>query len=754
MFAAETEPYFRQNGVLYLDTDAVQKMADALNQAQPFLGTLTADPSLHGLFTLLNRAVSASDTAGIDLSPVFAKLAEGVDDAAAGKFSPLSWQDMMGQQNAAGGDPTRRFIDVKPSLDFSRMLAAGSAIAEIRAQAAKLGLDEAHGVRVRLTGSRVLEQEEIQSALGGGLRALSAALVMVAVLLYLALRSARLVIAAVATLAAGLLVTAAFAAAVVGQLNLISIAFSVLYVGLGIDYALYLCMQYRELIGTGVPPREALPRAAGDVAGFMLVCACTTSLGFFAFVPTAFTGIAELGLISGVGMFISLAMSLSVLPAFISLLPPDPARVVLRPPGGSSPVLDWPYKHARLIWIGAAVLAAGAAWLAPRAYFDYDPLDLRDPKSESVSTFRDLLKDPNVPALSLAVVTDSPEQAKALEDKLSKLPLVAHAISLPDLVPQDQDAMHGILRDLNLTVGPTFASHPGPMKITVNDDDYAAIDQLHGALPAYLAKTSGPTQQAAQSLLKALDGLEQSWSQGDSAAHETLLARLRQVLLGTLPAQVDDACRPPCKPGQVSEQDLPPQLAQRWEGSTDDTGHTLVPRRDLAQGSAGHARGHGALRGAGAHGGAQRGGPAGGLHRVRAFGSRRLPPGLRLLLHRHHHPAAGAAAQPGGRAVRADPAEPGRPAHRGRLGAAEGAVQLRQCHRPAADPGSGRGLRRVPGAARPRRRRRPHQLAAHRHRPRGALRRAHHHRQLRQPDAGQASGHREHGRGSSPWACP
>jgi len=139
--------------------------------------------------------------------------------------------------------------------------------------------------------------------------------VLVAILLFLALHSPKLVLAAVLTLAAGLMGTAAFAAAAVGHLNLISVAFGVLYVGLGIDYALYLCMQYRELIGQGVAHEQALPRAAQEVGGFMMVCAATTSLGFFAFIPTDFLGIAELGLISGAGMFISLAVSLSLLPA-------------------------------------------------------------------------------------------------------------------------------------------------------------------------------------------------------------------------------------------------------------------------------------------------------------------------------------------------------------------------------------------------------------------------------------------------------
>jgi hopanoid biosynthesis associated RND transporter like protein HpnN len=406
---------------------------------------------------------------------------------------------------------------------------------------------------------------------------------MVMALLYLALRSGRLVVAAVVTLLYGLLLTASFAAAAVGHLNLISIAFSVLYVGLGIDYALYLCMQYRELLGGGLAQREALPRAAGDVGGFMMVCAATTSLGFFAFIPTPFTGIAELGIISGAGMFISLAVSLTVLPALISLFPPNAARVKLNPPGSGvlGEVLSWPYKYSRTIWIGAALLAAGSALLAPRARFDYDPIDLRDPNSESVSTFRDLLRDPNIPTLTLSVLVPDAAQAQALSQKLGALPLVRHAVTLLDLVPGDQDTKLGIISDLNLTLGPAVMGRGGPVQITPRADDYASIHQLGEALPAYIEQNKDkPVAASAQKLLTALQGLDSAWQNGDSAAHEQLLGRLRNGLLSALPPQID-RLRDALQAAHVSERDLPDPISRRWKSADGEYRIEVQPREVL-----------------------------------------------------------------------------------------------------------------------------------------------------------------------------
>jgi len=569
VYAAETDPYFRHNGFLYLDTPALQKLADGLNQAQPFLGALTHDPSLHGLFTLLDRAATNPAAADFDLSPALGKMADGIDAAVAGRFYALSWQDMMGT-GVNVGDATRRFIEIKPSFDFGQLFPTEQSIDAFRATVGKLQLGPAQGVTVRLTGSKALEHEELKMAFSGGLKAFGVGLLMVVVLLYLALRSGRLVVAAIITLLFGLLVTAGFAAVAVGHLNLISIAFSVLYVGLGIDYALYLCMQYRELLGGGLEQRTALPRAAADVGGFMMVCAATTSLGFFAFIPTPFTGIAELGIISGAGMFISLVVSLSLLPALISLFPPNAAQVKLTPPdsGVLGRVLNWPYKYARAIWIGAALLAVGSLLLAPKARFDYDPIDLRDPNSESVSTFRDLLRDPNIPTLTLSVLAPDATQAMAEAKKLAALPLVRHALTLFDLVPEDQDAKLAIIGDLNLTLGPTLMGDGSPLKVTPREDDYAAIHQLGAALPAYIEqnKDKPAAAAAAQKLQTALQKLDSAWQQGDSATHEQLLGRLRQGLLSALPPQIE-GLRDALQAAPVTEQDLPAQITRRWKSA-------------------------------------------------------------------------------------------------------------------------------------------------------------------------------------------
>lgn len=579
IFAPETDPFFRRNGLLYLSPKQLESLSDKVTQAQPFLGALNSDPSLHGLFFLLGNALTQPPSSGFDLNPVLRQIGSTFQAAQDHRFYQMSWRNLMGA-TPGEDEPNRRFIALSPHVDYTQLLPAAHAINAIRDLGRELQLDAAHGLRMRLTGEVPMEHEELQTASQGAGLALGSAMVMVAILLWLGLRSLRLVAAAVLTLVYGLLTTAAFAALAVGHLNLISVAFGVLYVGLGIDYALYLCMQLRELMGKGMPVSLAVPEAAAEVGGFMFVCAATTSLGFLAFIPTAFTAIAELGLIAGAGMFISLFLSLSLLPALIALAPPSVPKIKARASGSSAAlakVLDLPYRHARALWVGAAVLAVGAASLLPRLSFDFNPLDLRDPHTESVATFRELLADPNIPALTLSAMASDPADAKQLAARLSALPLVKQTLQLSDFVPVDQQTKLSTLSDLSFAMGPDFVGSAAP----VIKGDEASDTQAVADLGRHLAewKPVAGLQQTAASLRQQVESF-QLQLRSHPADRSSLLGSLRGDLLGALPDQIQ-GIKTALTATAVTPQDLPADLIRRWRA---DDGHLRIeiwPRERL-----------------------------------------------------------------------------------------------------------------------------------------------------------------------------
>jgi predicted RND superfamily exporter protein len=357
------------------------------------------------------------------------------------RVQPLPWRDLMsGHQTSP--EELRRYIEILPRLDFDLLFPGEPALTRIRTVADSLGLTAKDGVGVRLTGFVPMSEEELRSAAGGMKTAGALALIMVGLILYAGLRSARLIAAALITLLVGLVLTAAFAALAVGHLNLISMAFAVLYIGLGIDYAIHYSLRYRELRTRGAANQDALQQTAGDVGASLLMSAVTTAACFFAFVPTDFEGVSELGLIGGAGMLISFAITITLLPALFSLVPfrPTPGEAPLV--GGVLPrgLANGVTRHRRAVLFGAAVVALASVALLPRARFDLDPLALRDPEGESTATFLELLGDSTARPMTVSVLAADREEAEEIAAGLERLEGVEAAISLDDFVPGGQEA--------------------------------------------------------------------------------------------------------------------------------------------------------------------------------------------------------------------------------------------------------------------------------------------------------------------------
>ena len=292
------ESFFQKHGLMYLNAEELDDLANNLAQIQPFLGRLTRDQSLRGLFSMLTAGVNAvMEGEDLDLTPVFDRINKAVEASMEQRYYALSWQELMLGAKLTS-ESRRRLILAKPRLDYSKFLPAEASLEKVRRLAEGLHLIGANGVRVRVTGDAALEYEELLSVIRGAGIAGILALIMVAIVLFPGLGSPRLVFSSLLTLIMGLIWNAAFAALAVGQLNLISVAFAVLYIGLSVAYAIHFCLRYKELIQQSTPHSSALMQTARDIGSSLVLCSVTTAIGFYAFIPTVFEGVAELGLIA------------------------------------------------------------------------------------------------------------------------------------------------------------------------------------------------------------------------------------------------------------------------------------------------------------------------------------------------------------------------------------------------------------------------------------------------------------------------
>ena len=254
----------------------------------------------------------------------------------------------------------------------------------------------------------------------------------VLIILWLALRSWKIIAAVFFSLMVGLAATAALGLAMVGSFNLISIAFFVLFVGLGVDFGIQFSVRYRSERHEHGDLREALRSAARKAGDPLALAAAATAVGFFAFLPTSYRGLSELGLIAGCGMLIAFICSITLVPAMLAMLnPPGEAEAVGFK--GLAPLDDFLQRHRIAVIAGTILLVLAGSPLLLHLPFDFNPVNLQSPNSPSVVTYRALQRDPETSGNDAEVLAPSLDQADAIAKRLAALPEVSSTLTLQQL---------------------------------------------------------------------------------------------------------------------------------------------------------------------------------------------------------------------------------------------------------------------------------------------------------------------------------
>lgn len=548
----DASPFFERNGLLFLNRETLQALLDQTIDAQPFLGQLVADPSARGLFAALSLVAMGVEQGAANLAP-FEPALRGFHDALSSALSgeprPLSWQRLLAGPAAELGGPYR-FVLAQPKLDYGALQPGGAATAALRQAASELEFVRAGTAKVRVTGSVALADEEFGTVAEGAVTGLIGSTVLVALWLFLAVRSWRLIAPILLTLGLGLLLTTGFAALVVGTLNLISVAFAVLFVGIAVDFAIQFSVRFREMRLERPHLLPALELTARRVGVQILVAATTTAAGFLAFVPTSFTGVAELGLIAGAGMLIAFACTLTFLPAALMLFRPREAGGEAGFPRAAP--LDRALARWRWPVLAAfAALAALGAAAVPRLQFDSDPLHTKDPNTEAMRTLADLMANPLTNPYSIDVLA-TPARAAEVVRRVRGLPLVADVISLQSFVPEDQSEKLALVADAAGVLGATLAPRSPPAPVTPGDLRLAARTALAGVLRASPRLPAGHPLALIGADLRAME-----------AAPDDRVLAANAALTRFLPQQIA-RLRLALSAGPVTARDIPPEIARDW----------------------------------------------------------------------------------------------------------------------------------------------------------------------------------------------
>jgi hopanoid biosynthesis associated RND transporter like protein HpnN len=570
VFDPAGDPFFRRNGLLFLDMATLTAVTDELARAQPFIGAVAADPSLRGLFGVLTLAADqiATDPSAAagsaSLAPILDAIADQVTADTRGVGGRLDWSKLMGgEENAALSKLAgRRIIVLQPPLDFRSLRPGAKAIADVRAAARDVGIGGDSGVRVQLTGPVALSEEELENAQLGSATPELISFALVGALSLLCFRSARLSVAALFTVLAGLIWTATFASAAVGPLNLVSVAFFVLFIGFAVDFGIHYGLRYTEGLSLGLDHGAALERAAAGVGIALVLCALCAALGFFSFLPTTYVGLQQLGFIAGFGMAIALVANLTLLPAMLTVLPGRTSVAAGKITYGKGRLRRWIEAHPRPIITVTAILSIAAVVTAPAVRFDFDPLNLKNPNSESVRALRDLLASGQQESYAIAVVAPSLAAANDIAARARALPQVSGAATIASLVPEHQDDKLALIDSTALMLGPSLAEPrlppPSPEQTREAIARFeTALGRLAGDGKGGGEEAPADDRKAAAHLLAALTAWHGA-QQGDDA-----LARLSGRIIAGLPDRLS-SLEQSLSPQKVTIATLPADLRARW----------------------------------------------------------------------------------------------------------------------------------------------------------------------------------------------
>ncbi len=549
----DSSPFLNREGLLFLDSKQLAALLEQTIDAQPFLGQLAKDPSARGLFAALTLLGKGAQQGQVDLSPYQTALAafhQAIADAIAGHSHPLSWTRLIGGKLADLSGPYK-FVLAQPRLDNGVLEPGGAATAAIRGAANKLEFVKSGAARVRITGNVALSDEEFASVAKGAVAGMIGSVLLISLWLFLAVHTWRLIVPILLTLGLGLMLTLLFAAAAVGTLNLVSVGFGILFVGIAVDFAIQFCVRYREMRWETPDHGAAMAETGRRVGGQILVAAAATSAGFLAFVPTEFRGVAELGLIAGVGMLIAFSCTITFLPAAISLFRPraESASVGF---GWAAPLDEIVRRHRRPLLVLFAALAVLGVALLPQLRFNSNPLHTKNPHTEAMRTLSDLMDSPVTNPFTIDLLTANAAAAAPLSERLRELPLVSGVLSIDSFLPKDQKEKLAQIEDASTLLGPTLSPQAPVPPPTAQEIRTAAKNAYDAIAPALTKPSTDPLLHAIAGDLRRV-----------AVAPDPVVLAMNQALTRFLPAQLDQL-RTALSAQPVTLRNIPPALARDW----------------------------------------------------------------------------------------------------------------------------------------------------------------------------------------------
>ena len=585
--------------LLFVPEDDLKELKGKLHDYQPFIQHFSQATNLVSLFELINtqfrtakREDNAENRALVKSIPALEHLvSEAADSLDRPGLPPSPGITAL----FGGGQEAEREMYITFAEGRIYLVSAhakteelnGDAVARLRALVRQTQA-EVPGVNVGITGEPVLEYDEMAQSQADTMIATVVSLVLCAAIFIFAYQESGRPIKATACLIVGLGYTLGYTTLAVGHLNILTITFAPMLIGLAIDFGVHLVTRYEEELRHGRTEREAM-RMAMVYTGMGIFTGCFTTAGaFFAMAITDFRGIQEMGVIAGGGLLICLVPMMTLLPVLL-----------LR---GRQNVRDHQPQHAvekrariERYWLArpglvtgiTATLCALALAQFPKVHFDYNLLNMQSAGLPAVVFEKKLINSASNSVLFGAVVATNLDQAVALERQLTNLTAVASVRSMSQFLAENPQSKLALIREIKQDVA---AIRFAPLDAgTVNVPE---LSRVLYSVQGYLGLIADEVQkekdadkemvQQLRSLWNAIQILRTRMLNGDREQAATKLAAFQQALLEDLQATFT-AIKTQDDSAGLRAQDLPLALRNRFIGQTGNYLLQVYPKNDVWQ---------------------------------------------------------------------------------------------------------------------------------------------------------------------------
>jgi uncharacterized protein len=582
-------PFFQKNGLLFMPLDDIKELRRNLTLAAPVLKELSREPKVATLFNHLTgrmeRYVAGEKQELPGLVFMLDKLGVGFGSFGDAKGAPPSLEGFFMSSDSsfakAGRQQILTVLPVRKSVGF---VPAEAAIAKVRAEIAKLKkLPEFKGVTAGLTGSPVLENEEMATSQKDITLATGISLALTVILLLLAFRGVLNVMAAMVSLLVAISLSFGFATAAVGHLNILSMVFAIMLIGIGIEYGIQVVLRYQEELKLGEGELDAIATGLSRNVWAIVMAAATVAAAFFTFVFTDFKGIAELGIIAAGGVAICVAVTFTVLPAMLVLLSRHRKPHAARPRAEvrDSALKTLLFGHPKTVIALTAICCAASLYPLAKISFDYNLMNLQAKGLESVSYAYKLMRSKENAGYFAALTAGSREEAAAKTRALEALPTVDHVVSLATFVPDGQKEK---LAELAAIRQELAGVNPGKYEEDLSLMELPTVfENFRNAtvkLKAKLEEERRPEAKNVGAFLTVLDRFFAGLEKEKDRNAVGMLQDFQGGMFRELPEKIG-LLKESLNASPISDADIPPELRSRFVGKTGKFMLQVAPKGEI-----------------------------------------------------------------------------------------------------------------------------------------------------------------------------